>query len=768
MDIFYLCAFIIIFGVLGLGITISKKITANFLLLPVIGFSALIGFAYTISALFNTPGGLAVGYAGILLLASVLFRISSITTAIKSSIHPVNYKQSILILLIPLITILLPALMTGFKYFYGNVNYDFFYNSQDSWYLSNHSVFSYAYKKSEAIFPLIDSSGGQGRFAISLIAAFFLRWFHIDVVCFNSTLINTVIVLFGFTMAAFCREIFKLTHIKLYLGVFAAITSAALVQAYTYYLLGQLSALPLLVLYLICLKRYLDKLNIAPRTELIKDAFVLALILNCLYIFYAIFSIFALVTTVLTTLFFYERHTDKKIWFSMINVALLFLIIYAFIRMFIFSESIEGLFSWIGLSKRVASSNFLLIFSEYIKFSYLGLLFGIFNYPISNSIIDLSQTYQTVILMIGFTSLIIFLFAFVHFIRSTLIERSSRSIVVALSFILLFVSFYLFLSFSPYGVFKIRSYFMPLLIPIFVFGIDKKLIIKNFTISFGYLCSLVLLGNMFVSSIYLYDFLIQDNLKHNVNVRGITGNKDIDDLTHYLNNHQIKKVSLLLTNGIEAAWIGNKIRDIDVKNITHNFQPLADVEYQEEPPIPFQGLLITKNPSSTDNEITDTFKSSGIVYQNNSYTIIDPKQLESVMYLGRGSYPLEFSHGYPGLPNKFRWVEETVSLYIYHNKKRRGNLNIELAPGFVKTDNTVRHVIVSLHGKNYPFEFSNKTTLTIPNIKFSKGLTLVTIKCPDKVLDVHKYITPELAKNRKALPNDFRILNFAIGHVGIS
>jgi hypothetical protein len=588
ISLIYLILLLAFFSVLGLSVASTKMVKERFAILPALGFGAVVGLAYVLSANFRISGALAMTGAVGLLLLLALIRGRTLYQALSAAWQEGEVKRSLFIILIPIFTLLLPALFYGFDFFYGSVNFDFFFNSQESWYLKTHNVLEF--DSEGEIIPLTWSSNYQGRFAVSLVAAFFSYWLNADVLQFNSLLLNTLVILFALSMSIFCKELFRFGSKGIMGAVFFAVLSAGFVQSYSYYLLGQLSAIPVFIVYCIFLKSWLDKLNThhATRLGLSSGALMLALLFNILYILYAILGFFALFLTAVSFCIYSYKQLNKKVILSFIKALFFAGFVFCLIRLTAIAESIAIIDEWVSTSgKVVVGKNAITVFSEYLKDSFLALVFGIVNYPSTVSLFSLftflTPVRNYLLFVLGLGALATLFLSLKSYSYAKDISKGAQSIVLALALILLCCAFYFFISMAPYGIFKIQSWFMPLLIPIFFYAFNKKVQIGNKQFHLAILCGSLLALNVGASAVYMADFVVADKFKRYANVRGITGNKDVTGLAAELNGDQVKELSLLLNNGIEAAWVAHFMRDISVKTITHNAQPLADKDLPNEP-----------------------------------------------------------------------------------------------------------------------------------------------------------------------------------------
>lgn len=762
------------FGLLGLSVASTKMVKERFALLPALGLSALVGSAYILSANFRLSGAMAMSAATVLLLLCALFRSPVLYFALRESSKSGEIKRSLLLALIPLCTLVLPALFYGFNYFYGSVNFDFFYNSQESWFLRTHDVLQFANAKGEEILPLSWSSNFQGRFAISLVAAFFSSWLPVDALQFNSLLLNTLVVIFALAVSVFCKEFFRFSHKKLFLAVFLTVLSAAYVQSYSYYLLGQLSAIPVFIVYCIVLKSLLEKIQSQNPSSLLESMLGLAALFNVLYVFYAILSFFALMLTVVSACFYGYKHAEKSTAKALVLTLLFAVVIFIAIRLSAVSESLNIIKEWTATSTKVAAGgSAVIVFSEYLKDAFLALLFGTVNYPSSVSIFGLvisaAPIRSLLLFFVGLGALTTLLLSLKVYLKAKDMPKSAQAIILALVCIILACAFYFFLSLASYALFKIQSWFMPLLVPLYLYAFNKKISIGNRQLSLSLFCGIVLALNLSASAIYMGDFLASDKFKRYANVRGITGSKDITDLAAMLNHSNIQNMSLLLNNGIEAAWVANFTRGIELQAVTHNFQPLADKDLPAKPctnlpELNANGPWVLTHPGSIRSDVTGFAQGGKLIYENNSYWVIDPKTVTSYAYFGRGAYPVELNLGRnTAFPKKFRWVSRGVEIIIYSNEARKADLVFEVVPGYVVTKDPVRHFSITTDAKRYDFSAKSQTELLVPQVALRKGLTCVFLESPDEVTKSGT----QYSIWRSNIPLDTRLTNFAVSRVSI-
>lgn len=759
-------------SVLGLGVASAKIIRKDIALVPALGLTAILGLAYVISANFKLSGANAVAISISLLALSILFRIKMISTSLAEAWRNREIPFSIGIACIPAATLLLPAILIGFTNFYGDINFDFFYNSQDSWFLQNHHVLQFT-ELQTAILPLGWSANFQGRFAVSLLAAFFGQQYHLDTLAFNSLLLSVLTIVFALTISVFARDFFNLNKKGILLAVLFSVMSAAFTQAYSYYLLGQISAISIVVLFFIYWKNFLTR--IASHKTKYVDIIPIALILNTLYIMYAILSFFALFIGVFSYLLYYRKQLCYNAFKPLLKLFVIAGGVFCLIRLFAIPESIQILNEWITISTKVAiNKGQLLILSEYLTETSLGLIFGIANFPSVHSFFNHLFSLKTAITMvgiIGFVALATTIAAFRSYARSDNGSHEAKSIWLAIFLTLIGLSSLFFFTLSSYGIFKLQTWFMPLITPLYVYIIlkNKRHLLRS---GLALSCGAILFFNTITSLIYLSDF-VPSTTKISVNVQGINGNNDIDDLAAKLQSYSNYRISFVLSNGIEQAWIARKIRKAPLGITAHNCQPLEDKKpFESDCSQTFnqdfnkKDLLVIPNPKHNLHDIISPPKNTKILYENSSYAIVDPNQLETLAYLGRGAYLIETytrPHDESVFPSKLRWIEKSVEIIIYSNQNKTINFSIDVTPGFAKTKDPLRHFVIQLDKNTYHYTIKAKSTLTIKQLKLHKGFNYLRLTNLDEASQPRR----NMSIIHTAIPLDLRLLNFAISNIQV-
>lgn len=761
------------FTVMGLGVSNYKTAKHDLALVPIFGFAAVVSLSYIISANFKISGNAGVTYAIILLCSSLLLRIRSFAGLFQYTAKNGELRQFWIMIAIPVCTLLFPAIFAGFKHFYAYVNYDFFYNSQDAWFLQTHHVAQFNITN-EFITPLNWSANFAGRIAAPLLASFFPKWINWDALQFNSLLLNTLVLLFTLAMSSFCKEFFGLRKKALMIAVFFSIMSAGYVQGYSYYVLGQISVIPIFVVYCIYLKRFFDDVAENNSANINKNAIILGLLLNALFIMYAIVSMFAACITVVSYFICFRKQAKDHLFSALFKSILIAVLVFCAARILIAADTLNVLKSWISLSSRVAvgrHGDVFLVFSEYLTETFLSLFFGLANYVSTNSIISLITPSGIIriglLSVMGIGALVSTLFVIKNYASSDN-SKSARAIIIALFGITFTVACYFYYSWSAYGIFKLQTWFMPVLIPLYVYYLNKTSMEKTH-IALKASCGIILALNLVTGIKYLSDFSAIDTNQHFVNVHGINGNNDLDDIAEKAKSSGYSGVSLFLTNGAETAWLANSLRTLTFDKVSHNVQVLNEKDFIESVPASqlnqnwtFSGPIITTNPALDRSDITTPPVGGSILYKNKGYMILDPHNLETLVYIGSGAYPVEyFPTKSTAFPSKFRWVEKGVEIMIYSNKDKTANLNIEITPGYVDNKNLARNMLIKTDSNEYKFAVNTKTTLTVPNLKLHQGLNRITVESPDNVARLVR----KGSFMRTLISLDPRLTNFAISNV---
>lgn len=775
-------AILLVLTALGIPFILLQKQPKDFVFAPTLGLAALVAIAYIISASIGISGSQAVAIS-----LSILFIFAVIVLIRTRGILWVNIKKELRLggfcLLLGLL-ILLPAIFTGPDMFFGVVNYDFFYNSQDSNYLCKHSVLQYASIEADQILPLTWSVAPQGRFAISLIGAFAEQYLGLDPLHFNAELLATLVLLFSLSAGGFVKHIFPFSGYRKALAISAIVLSAGFVLGYVYFLLGQISALPLFIIILTFASRLMEHdnegiINKNNRWYL----FAIIFLLNSLYFFYAILAFFAIV--IISVALVFRVYLDSKAGIKIICrfgcVLLGFALLFVLARIFFLESTIDSIMAWAHLSVKTAapsaSSSTPMVFGEYLIEGFIGLLFGVLNYPISFSFFHYFPPSSWVIhsyltLAIGLMVVIAITWAMFGFIKSS--KQENTAIILALITIISCCAVVFFITKSGYAIFKIGCWFVPLVLPICVGPISwpkrgKKFLVNN---ALSCLCMLIIFMNWVAAASYLVVFVLDNAHNPFDSAKAINGYREFSVLALQSASETQKKVILDLSDGIKNAWAANEFRSAEVSALTHNYQPLFDrfpptVPCQHSPVFTEDAILINERGKQSERDVIHDNDGAKPIMMTDHYSMYRLADIDTYAFLGRGAYQLEHfsdrtSRKY-GLPKDVRWVESGVEVFVYSRRPQIVDVNISVLPGYVNAPKN-RELTVNFRNKIIKAGFSNDNRdIHLQNMTLNAGLNCFYIESKDSVSLLKRkngIIRPEIS-------GDFRLLNFALSQFSI-
>jgi hypothetical protein len=127
---------VLLFTLLGFPMT-QKNRGERLLLAPVLGLTTSVFLAYLISMNFRLDGADSMALSLIILVVLgviIEWRVRKTACADYSNLK--SDAQSALLAIVPVVVLIAPALLSGIEKFFGVVNFDFFHNRQESWYLA--------------------------------------------------------------------------------------------------------------------------------------------------------------------------------------------------------------------------------------------------------------------------------------------------------------------------------------------------------------------------------------------------------------------------------------------------------------------------------------------------------------------------------------------------------------------------------------------------------------------------------------------------------
>jgi len=371
------------FLIMGLTFISIRRAPEDIALAPAVGMAASVALAYLLSGATGMSGADSMCWS-----AGILAVVACVRIVVERSVRPIlRAMRANGCYLAPAAVLLIPAASTGVESFFGSVNFDFLSQSQDSWHLAYNSVNNVEPLFQRAIVPL-NWSSGSGRFAISMLGAGTHGLLGSDMLRFNSALICAIVAAHSLALSAFVREIYGLRDLRAFTAVAIVLLSAGYTQGYFYYLLGQLSGLPLFVIALIWGKRFFEASE-HPAREWLPKAIALAFILNSLFLFYPVLSGFAAAVLggaaaaelVRTRASAHPRLRPWLVCFSIVTTTFL-------VVQIIVSDELQILRFWINVISGVQPSDAaapVTVFTEYVTEQSFALALGLVNYPSSAS-----------------------------------------------------------------------------------------------------------------------------------------------------------------------------------------------------------------------------------------------------------------------------------------------------------------------------------------------------------------------------------------------
>lgn len=774
-----------------LGYTWTKNIRSGLLIAPTVGLAATVSMAFALSTNFDLAGAKSVALAILLLVALAIIRESmGWRQRPLRSVSLAAELRDYIVALIPVFIILIPALFSGVADFFGVGNFDFFYNSQDGWFLASHSVNQYEPVDDlrKTILPLTWSANPQGRFAVTLVSAFFYKYFGINNLHFNAVLLTTCIMCTSLAIYALAVRLLALKKQGALAVATVFVLSAGYAQGYSYFLLGQISAIPLFIALIISLQSILNEWRDPPtgtKRQHFKSVCIIAFWLNALYIFYAILSFFGLALLVLSA--FFNTTVSLKAYVHMsariLKILASAILLFLFLRLLALTTSWQAIIDWINLSLKTAGSNSdsPQVFTEYLTETFFALLLGVTRYPSSQSILThlLGEQFSNNLffLKLGVLSFALFIYLVFNFVRFKAIERSAKAVFLALILISLTCAFVFFASGSGYAIFKIGTWFIPICLTIIVVTLANGHEFSRVKRIAVYASALFILTFNVLSGLnYVYALLPFKKSFGYTEAQSLVEREDVkrikDWLSKKLENPDIK---LDFSDGIRAAWMANELRNfvgVNAYSHAHNTQPLFDDAVVKAPVCPAvedkassNTILITDHSPGSERDILDFSPRPNFAFAAGNYYAVPMSAVNFYASLGRGTYPSytlsESEAKHTGLPKTFRWVEKGFELYVYSAKSGYISVTIDIVPGYVEGPDSRTLKMVGAKTQRM-LSFSK----TDPKVHFSSvpidaGYNCFYFESADKVSNGSRYG----ALIRKNINNDPRLLNYAIGNL---
>lgn len=769
----YVTAFIIAFTFTGLPLARLQGGLPAIFLAPAYGLSAIVALGYLISANSGLAGGPAtLMAAGICILLSASLFLSKAHRGWLLQFLACGELKYWAYFLAVTFVVLIPAMSYGIDSFFGAVNFDFFYNSQDSQYLLDHSVSSFTLGTAD-IFPINWSATPQGRFGISLIGAAILLLSDMPALALNSFLISSLLFLILSAFYAFARIVFGFEKRMAFISAVAMTLSAGIAQSYFYYLLGQMSAIPIFAASLCLIPATIDAIQRKRGRSclLLLSIFVF----NSLYILYAILFAFAAAITALAVFYgaIAKKMSVKVVW----NFCGYFFLCHAAafigIRLLTLRELIASISSWVALAVKTgtAAQGSLPAFSEYTLEAFTSLMLGIASYPTSRSIafgwVD-AGIRPAVLLCIGLLACLMLLVSIWLYVREREFSYDKKASVLAIFTVFSASALTFFYTGSGYALFKISTWLFPLLIPAIVTSAVGNLqhaalsgVVRLGSIAF-------ITANLISALTYLGAGLWPEQVSKSVNAFSVNGYPGLAELEGAIKAQpETSSLVLDLKNGIRNAWIARALgSDLPAMLLSQRRQPVFDRDLPDEACSASFELLDDGSVIITDASDRDVILHANSVphfYANQIYLAARWKDLPYYAFVGRGSYPPEQHNGFAE-NNKFRWVERGVELYYFSRIDGVMNISLKAWPGYVNGPETRTLTLKSgLQSQEAHFSASHPV-VSFAGVPVKSGMNCYVVQSDDQV-------SPQIrdgAVFRQAAQADTRKLSFAISSVEFS
>ena len=777
--------FIMIFPLMGIQFAV-KRDSCRLLLSPALGVALSVLLGYAISAWTGLCGSASFSAALIILFVSTIVQAPRIISSLKLNASLVSADIILaLFACIPAIILVAPGFQYGIGNFFGVINFDFFYNSQDSFYLTNHSVLDFNTGVDDSITPLSWSANQQGRFAISIIASFIHQLLGVNTVHVNSVIVTCLVFVTAITASSFAKYVLNLNLWGSFFAAAVFILSGGYAQGYSYYLLGQISAIPTLLLILIYTNDLLggelrsNGVGLSKRSAIV----MIALLLNVIFVQYAILCFFSVVIIITSTCFNSSWHYRIRRPVDLVHTAHAFgvtVLIFFGMRVMALTQTKKILLDWINISIKTSSRNLTspAVFSEYTTESFPALLTGIIKYPtnisILNPLLGAGSHRSWALLLVGIIMLGILGYLVLTYCKVSNVPDSVKSIVIGVTLVAIIPAFIFYFNQSGYAIFKIGSWLIPIILIFTVACAFQLQFYKWRSKFFPYVC-LVLLGSANILTAVNYSWCFVKNLEWESyeNTKNINGLNGIDSLSYILSTTPNKPLLFDFCDGIKMAWIVNEFRGHKYNVLTHNFQPLEDrillpsVDTRKEIVFPNDSILINDRDQANHKDILSISPAPIPIFCNDNYNVYDTSKLNYYAFIGRGSYPqtnlTPRDASVAGVPQTFRWIEAGLEFFVYSTKKTDIDIEFDLAPGYVKGP-TPRTIQIMGDGIAHTGIMQNKIThVKFLNLKVNEGVTRFVIESNDDVQRLPRYG----ALFRKFVSVDFRLLNFAIGNLHI-
>ncbi len=605
--------------------------------IPILGFVAILVFACSTSALLNLSGSNST------LSASLLLSVLGFFAFFK--LYGIEQRKKMLsvALIFSSLYYFIYLIFLKFKIFFGVYNYDFFYNIQDSLYLQKHSI--YDFDSSAEVFPLGWSADPMGRFAPSLLISL-MNSFSDDALRWAGASFVLVITLSCFGFVVFFREYFQKKNFFLIFLIFGVVVLNSLTLfAWESNLLGQISGLPvLLLLFTIFAYSKFQESQVRVFGQLV------FLLVGLYWIYPAMFLIATpLAILILIRIFLVQGYIS-----GIRNTLFFFasLIFTGYPNFEAASSRLLNLIFFTESNSQTAPKSGELVFNQFSSWFGPLLSLGYLKYPNRFGTIGTLILYVFLLIILGLLIRRLIKSSVGNGLRSRLYPRTDLQVLI---FYLVLIYLFMFVVLrSNYFLFKVSTWFSPLLVGIFlIYSYNSASSRKNFV-------SFLLI--LFVSPIILSGVATGVNYLQNPDGSfPLAKNK--------LENEFVEKfvkadrtLVLNLPTSEESAWIalsaGAKYQS-KFYGLTAPKQVLANGFAVE---CAINRVLLSDAVIVTPRSKVDIFPSPNFIYGSmnpqisNSFEIKSAKDLRLLLVSNSGLFNPNKSEGWPFFKGSFyRW-----------------------------------------------------------------------------------------------------------------
>ena len=690
-DVLMILVLVLFFSLVGLFVVdiLFKNLQSKIFILPGLGLVVTIISAIFISAIFNLliPQSFLIAVVVLTGIGFFGFMFKHWPNFFRSF---ATSKNLLVLFFIFLLSNFL-VLIHGYQFFFGQVNFDFFYNAQDSFFLNSHDVNQFGLIRDEQIstFPLDWGVPPGHRFHQVSLASFLTHYLgytplHAMNINFHLTILILLANLFYLVSTVFQKSYFFAATI-----IIVFFTSAPFIQTYLFSLFGTFSGFQvfLLILIFLSLRRFANY-DFAWSLSI-------SVLLFALFIFYGAMLPFALLIVFLATVLKDTSDKDRTFvsrLFQFLVVSILPLILLIFFRKgieIVFAE-LKHLFS---LSVSVGSNidKIPIVFTQYGTEMGPLLSLGIAEYPTTewgNPFLTNFVSNKLIFLFIIFCCYSVFVLLTLKFWKISNFFLK----LYAITFLSIFVVFstIFFITGGVYGFWKISSWFFPLTLCLIFVGLfeSKSAANLNFIGRFFKVNNLLLITFMFLvflnfkTSLNYYTSYISSKpplIKSSLN--NINFNKDVISLTKWLKDRDFSKnkVVIVLPTGVESAWLSDNFRELIPVGFVQNLQVLQMVDLEIPRCKPYENLIESDSIVIFGNnreDVTPKITAEDYLYKNESFVVADGRNLNSFLIPGRGYYPNEIVG-----ESSVRWGKSSSDLVFWARESGTISLEMEYSSG---------------------------------------------------------------------------------------